>query len=324
MSLPSAQTAVVDHSAQGLADIARHWGYEAQVSSVAGDVPRQADPRPLAKGRLWDRELGHGIRCCATDLLATCDNERAGIVPRSLMIILMLAGDPIRYRIGATGEIVLRAGNASLIAASDAVRLASHYKAGDRCKSLVVQVGPDQLVDDDLNDAVRRRLGGTGVLPITTNARLCSLANEVCSADGDGPVTRLLAESCALELLARGLATDPNVEPVAACGQRDVANIHRVRDKLMAEPAAEHRLCDLARLAGMSVSSLKVKFPAVVGQSVFDFLRDVRLEHGRRGLEEEGWTVKQAAAFSGYAHPGNFATAYRRKYGTAPKDARHR
>jgi AraC-like DNA-binding protein len=70
----------------------------------------------------------------------------------------------------------------------------------------------------------------------------------------------------------------------------------------------------------MSVSSLKAKFPLAVGQSVFGFLRSQRLERARRGLQYEGWTVKQAAYFVGYAHPSNFATAYRRKFGAAPRE----
>jgi AraC-like DNA-binding protein len=306
------------HSTRGLAAIADRWGYGYEVSA-AGD-----DDRPLASGVLSTMELPCGARFCANDLVSVRDNARTGIVPRSLTIILVLDGDPACYRLDSGDEVAVRPGCAIVIAAADDARLASRYRRGDRSRSLVLQASPDGMDDAALGEEIERRLEATAVTPLPVNDRLRMLAADLFAMPDAGPVARLLAESCALELLARGLAHEPRTEaaPAGPLHARDVARILRVRDKLLAEPAAEHRLCDLARLADMGVSSLKAKFPLVVGQPVFDFLRDQRLERARRGLEVEGWTVKQAAYFVGYAHPSNFATAYRRKFGSAPREAR--
>lgn len=300
------------HSARGLADVARRWGYGCEVAD--------ADDAPLAEGVLSTMELSCGVKVCATDLVATRDNERAGIISRSLTIVLVLDGDPIRYALDGRPEQIIWPGRAAMVTAAGDARLSGRHCRGERSRSLVLQANPRDMDDDALGAHVERRLAATVMAPLPIGDRLQSLARDLMAADHAGPVARLLAESCALELLARGLVAELSCDNVLH--PRDASRMLRVRDKLMAAPAEDHRLGDLARLAGMSVSSLKAKFPRVVGQSVFDFLRSQRLEHARRGLEREGWTVKQAAHFVGYAHPSNFTAAYRRKFGATPRHAR--
>lgn len=265
------------------------------------------------------------MRLCANDLTATRDNERVGVVSRSLTLVLMLDGDPVRYRVGATDEVVIRPGAAALIAAGEETRLASRFRRGERGRSLVLQVGPGDLKDAALEEALLACLSGTAaVVAMPAMDRLLPLARDLFQAGEGDPIARLLAESCALELLARGLACRAGTDPAAArlAHPRDTAGARRVRDALMADPTADHRLDDLARLAGMSVSGLKAKFALFTGQSVFEFLRDCRLDLARHGLERQGWSVKQAAYAAGYAHPTNFATAYRRRFGVLPSEAR--
>lgn len=74
-----------------------------------------------------------------------------------------------------------------------------------------------------------------------------------------------------------------------------------------------------AQRAAMSPSSLRSKFRAAYGCSVFDYLRDCRLERAR-GYLLEGYSVQQAARMSGYQHATNFSTAFRRRYGFSPGD----
>ncbi len=310
---PADSLAMPCHSARGLADVARRWGYGCDVDAADDDAP-------LAEGVLSTLELSYGMRVCATDLVATRDNERAGIIARTLTIVLVLDGDPIRYALDGGEEQIFWPGRAAMVTAVGDARLSGRHRRGERSRSLVLQANPRDMDDDALGAHVERRLAETALAPLRIGDRLQALAHDLMAAHQAGPIARLLAESCALELLARGLAAEQSAD--SAVHPRDANRVLRVRDKLIAAPAEDHRLGDLARLAGMSVSSLKAKFPRVVGQSVFDFLRSQRLEHARRGLECEGWTVKQAAHFVGYAHPSNFAAAYRRKFGSPPRDAR--
>jgi AraC-like DNA-binding protein len=69
---------------------------------------------------------------------------------------------------------------------------------------------------------------------------------------------------------------------------------------------------------------LQRQFRSVYGTTVFEFLRECRLQRARQALERDGITVGQAALLAGYTSAANFATAYRRRFGLAPKLARVR
>jgi AraC-like DNA-binding protein len=324
MSISSAPPARRRRSLSDLGHIAQRWGYGYEVSSVGdADMSDDEDP-PITEGALAAVELPCGVKFCANDLVASRDNERTAIIPRSLTVILELDGGATRYSLDSS-DCSPSSGCVTLVTAADCAKLTGCYRRGDRSRSLVLQACPLDIPDEALEDEVHRGIATTAIRSLAVNDRLRLLANELFAACHVGPITRLLAESCALELLARSLSVEAptNVASYTGVHARDVVRIQRVRDHLVSELTADHRLCDLARLAGMSVSSLKAKFPLVVGQSVFEFLRDQRLERARSGLEAEGWTVKQAAYFVGYAHPSNFATAYRRKFGAVPREARH-
>ncbi|MGK6315766.1 helix-turn-helix transcriptional regulator [Neorhizobium sp. DT-125] len=135
------------------------------------------------------------------------------------------------------------------------------------------------------------------------------------------PLTdKLVAESCALELLAH--VVDNDGERGGAVFGGDRARIMRVCEYLEAHLEKEHHLPVLAREAGMSLSSFKTKFQAVTGKTVFGFLTEKRLERALRGMEQEGWSVAQAAWYTGYRHPTNFSSAFRRHFGFSPRDTK--
>lgn len=308
------------HSSHRLAEIAKRWGYDYDMLSIDGEAVACNDDRPLLNGTLATMELPCGVRLCASDLVAVRDNERAGTLRRSLTVILMLEGVVAEYTFGLRNTLVLDPGCAAVVAVADSTRIASCHRRGERSRCLVVHVHPADLEDEECAEQADRALRSSAVMPLPVSSRLSSLANGILTSPHTGVVGRLLAESCALELLAGGLATIQCAdEPIGrTIGRQDITRMLRVRDKLAAELDRAHSLSDLARAAGVSVSTLKSKFHGVVGQSVFAFLRDQRLERARRGLACEGWTVSQAAYFVGYRHPTNFATAFRKKFGISP------
>ena len=101
-SVSFASSAHRRRSLRDLGHIARRWGYGYKVSSVGdAETPNNDDP-PIAEGVLSAVELPCGVKLCANDLVASCDNKRTAIVPRSLTVILELDGGTTRYRLGST------------------------------------------------------------------------------------------------------------------------------------------------------------------------------------------------------------------------------
>ena len=80
----------------------------------------------------------------------------------------------------------------------------------------------------------------------------------------------------------------------------------------------------IARHAGVNANTLQRQFKTLFGTTVFDFVRECRMQRARRALENDGVTAGQAAQIAGYTSAANFATAYRRRFGHTPKQARVR
>ena len=301
---------------------AESFGYRyadmASISSVGG---RET---PLFEGVFGFQSLPCGISLCTSDLTSLYDHEMKGTASRSLAIALMLDGDEAGFALGGRKPQSIGKNSASIMSISDRVSIAGCYKAGQRSRSLLLRTRPEDIPDSAVAEQVDARLSETAVKPMAMSHRALLLARELTVPDSQGAVGRLLTESYALELLARTLQTEiePEDSSAARLSRRDYVKILRVRDMLMSEPGRDFTLGEIAGEAGMSVTVLKAKFSAAFGQPVFAFLRDVRMQRARDGLENEGWSVSQAAYFVGYRHPTNFSTAFRRKFGFAPKDLR--
>ncbi|MCK0714898.1 helix-turn-helix transcriptional regulator [Chromohalobacter sarecensis] len=129
----------------------------------------------------------------------------------------------------------------------------------------------------------------------------------------------LLGEGLALQLMAHGLAArGTSLRQDRRLGVRDRHHLARVRECLHEHPEASHSIESLAQLACMSPSALRDKFRQAYGQSVFECLRQRRLEMAH-ALLREGYSVQYVATRVGYRHASNFATAFKQRYGMSPR-----
>lgn len=311
------------HTLRSLGKIADRWGYSYDVPSVDGRPIAADHDLYLTQGVIRTVESANGIRMCASDLISIHDSVRVGRLSPSLTVIVLLDGDPLNYTLDTSDAVTLTPGRGVVITAARETNLHQVSLRGSRSRSVVVQVCPSTVADAELAARIAASLRENAIVPLSASCRVHSLTNDLFASGRTGPIGRLLAESCALELLAMGLGLAEKPHSLETCTLRPqvVMKVLRVRDKILSELDRRHRLCDLAQFAGMSVTALKCKFQAVVGQPVFSFLRDQRLDRARQGLEREGWTVGQAAYFVGYRHATNFATAFRKRFGVSPAAA---
>ncbi|WP_241053878.1 helix-turn-helix transcriptional regulator [Achromobacter xylosoxidans] len=318
--MPSVSASRAPCTERRFGDIASAWGYDGHVDAAhRPDLP--PDQRIVAQGHIHTATTASGLRMCASDLLATRNHIRSADLGRSLTVYAMLDGPALDWRHGPSSRPQCGTAHAAVLAVRDEARMTEAHQAGQHSRCLVVQVTPDTLIDATLAELVQTCLRRTQARPLPSPGRLRAIATDMLAPRAGGAIARLWLESCALDMLARGLRSLGD-----AAQTSDDARLHpldrrrmlRVRDRLLAEPGHPHRLADLARDAGVSVSTLKQKFPLVAGAPVFEYLRQVRLERARDGLLHEGWSVKQAAFYAGYRHPTNFTTAYRRRFGAAP------
>jgi AraC-like DNA-binding protein len=104
------------------------------------------------------------------------------------------------------------------------------------------------------------------------------------------------------------LETEDNVEKIKKAKQIVINN--------MTEPPS---LQELASEIGLSLLKLKEGFKLIYGESVFNFLLDYKLEYARKQLLTKEYNVSEISLQVGYSTASHFIAAFRKKYGTTPK-----
>lgn len=289
--------------------------------SLAANEPASEEEPRLFDGQLRTQAMSSGINLSTANIRALRDSDHAVVFPRSLSLVISLEGRPSEVNAGSGREkVILQPGEAALFSFSDEEQTEGRYIAGHCSKSILMQLRPGMIFDDALAEFVERRVRSSEMISLGNNKRVNALSQQLFSDNLTGAVGRLLAESYALELVAR---TIQSIEDAAerfshVVKEADRRRMAKVRQLIIDEPGAAHSLQSLAREAGVSVSGLKTKFRQVYDQSVFAFLHDVRMDTARSGIELEGWTVTQAAHFTGYSHASNFSAAFLKYFGRSP------
>lgn len=204
---------------------------------------------------------------------------------------------------------------------------------GGHARMVNVMVSPDWLEASGLQDGGQ---DGHLIHCLTRHHRwagqwrpsghILALAEQILGVPRfTGALQRLHLESRAIAIVVDALSvlTDRPSAP-ASLRPADHRRMHLLRERLDAAQDDIPSLSELARNAGVSARTLQRQFALVHGVAVFDYARRRRLDAARELLEREGATVAQAAYRAGYAHAANFATAFKRRFGISPSQARSR
>lgn len=100
--------------------------------------------------------------------------------------------------------------------------------------------------------------------------------------------------------------------------------VHRIIDAMLADPAAEHSLAELAQQAGITEAHLCRVFKHAVGRSPHQYLIDIRLDRARELLASGALPMSRVAEKSGFAGQSQFARAFRHRFGETPSSFRRR
>lgn len=140
-----------------------------------------------------------------------------------------------------------------------------------------------------------------------------------------GQTGHLYLESKAMELLSHKLA---QLHPSEGCRnvklkRDDYERIIHVAEILVNNMANPPDTMELARTVGLSRSKLQRCFFRVYGVSLFEYLRNHRLQAARQLLQRGEVNVTEAALHVGYANQSYFAKAFKTMFGVAPSALLH-
>lgn len=121
----------------------------------------------------------------------------------------------------------------------------------------------------------------------------------------------------ALERLAMASPLDPVIRTLRP---REARRLQQARELLLADLRCPPGLAQLARAAGTNVSQLTAGFRRLFGCSVYDFVREQRMQLAWR-LLEQGRSVSEVAYACGYTD-SHFSKAFHKRFGRLPSDLR--
>lgn len=151
--------------------------------------------------------------------------------------------------------------------------------------------------DDDLLDAL---------------ARLVQLLDRPADA---AVLTPLLEQEILWRLLTGPLG---GVVRQIGLADSDLAHVNRAISWIRDHYAEPMSINELARLAGMSTSTLHRHFRAVTAMSPLQFQKRIRLQHARTLLLTQSGDVAGVGHDVGYDSPSQFTREYRRLFGAPP------
>ncbi len=177
--------------------------------------------------------------------------------------------------------------------------------------------------DCKLPSPARRALEGrlrdhAKALPLTTPLR--QVMRDLIAPAYAGSMGRLYRQSKALEFIAHQFDLLAQEDTTGAIlNGPELVRVRRARDRLIEDLRDPPTLDELAASVGLTPRRLNTGFRQLFGTTVFDYLRDARMDAARRMLDEGlDMPLKQLAWNVGYGQATNFVTAFRRRYGVSP------
>ena len=147
------------------------------------------------------------------------------------------------------------------------------------------------------------------------------VARSLFTCDLEGPLRHLMMEGAVLQLLALQAAAVGAATPRRGPGLsvRERAAIDEARERLLSNMRDPPTLGALAAAVGLGEKRLNAGFREIYGGTLFEVLRNFRLDQARQALEEEPSSLKVIAHRVGYSHVSNFIHAYRARFGAPPR-----
>jgi AraC-like DNA-binding protein len=141
-------------------------------------------------------------------------------------------------------------------------------------------------------------------------------------------LNRLLLESCILELLSinieRLLCRSDCKNQLYKISKTDMERLSYAKEILLNQLASPPTLLELSRMIQMNDCKLKRSFKQCFGKTVYEYVREQRLEKAFALMSQENYNVSETAFAVGYTNVSHFSEAFKKRFGTTPKALRRK
>lgn len=145
---------------------------------------------------------------------------------------------------------------------------------------------------------------------------------EIFAADSNSSIKDLYLKGKTYELLSlqfdSGEKANDEYCPFLV-DDREVLKIRKAKDIIISHMSEPPTLQELANKVGLNLKKLKEGFKQIYGDTVYSFLFDYKMEFARKLLESNRFNVNEVGIQVGYSTSSHFIAAFKKKFGTTPK-----
>lgn len=143
---------------------------------------------------------------------------------------------------------------------------------------------------------------------------------EVYYTAADTEKTKLLHE--AIERIAELECPSESMQEQTQSRDANVYVITKLHDMMTGDLKRHYTVDELAAIASMNKTTLKLAFKAYYGRPIAAYMREYRIKCARRMLEQTDKTLAQISSDVGYENPSKFTAAFKHTVGVLPSKYR--
>lgn len=145
---------------------------------------------------------------------------------------------------------------------------------------------------------------------------------QIINSNINSSVKELYVKGKVYELLSLHFQKEENVAGEYCpflVDEQNVLKIRNAKEIIISKMADPPSLQELANEIGLNIKKLKEGFKQIYGDTVYSFLFDYKMEHARKLLESNQYNVNEVGIQVGYSTASHFIAAFKKKFGTTPK-----
>lgn len=286
---------------------------------------------PLMQGDFSFTRVREGMTLHCTDIVHLHDMRTQFVIHEPCIKIMLKIEGNAQVMMGQqilqldVGEGPDAVPQGVVVSIHDPVNFERHSHAGSRQRMVVLTLTPVWLAAAGFEPSLFQ--DGLSIRNWSPTARDIAIAEQLIHPVGsEGPLQMLHQECRALELIVHALSQTLPAEPVAPVDMSTTAyqRVLRLQTLIESGEADQLDMRAIAKYIGCNANTLQQQFRQIRGQTIFDYMRQCRLERAAHALRDDGVSVSLAAEIAGYSSQANFSTAFHRHFGTLPKHYRNK
>jgi len=191
------------------------------------------------------------------------------------------------------------------------------------CSILQKYAGESKALDGFLAHIEANRSSKLSPHGLATNTSLLQCIQAIKQCNFEGLSRRIYLESKVYELIAL-LYEGSNQAREIKLSQADIERMHRAAFHIQENLDQPITILELAKLVGVNQTKLKDGFKQIFGQTVFNYLQELRMGKAKEYLLHTNLSIQEIAHLLGYQSMSNFSAAFKKVQQVSPLQLRNR